>query len=174
MRAHFGHLGLFLGTGRSLAQGGPASVLICYSIIGGIVYVTLLLLGEMATQYPVAGVSESCEVPSLRSSPTSVLSGSFNAYATRFVDDAYGFALSWNYWFNDAVSVASDLTAAQLVIAYWVDHDVWAVSVVFLIFLLGINAFSVSAYGEMGASCENHLYCTRWLPQNTGYLLSKL
>ncbi|TDL15925.1 hypothetical protein BD410DRAFT_795911 [Rickenella mellea] len=46
--------GLFLGTGRSLAQGGPASVLICYSLVGFIVYVTLLLLGEMATQYPVA------------------------------------------------------------------------------------------------------------------------
>jgi len=47
--------GLFLGTGRSLAQGGPASMLICYSVVGFIVYVTLLLLGEMATQYPVAG-----------------------------------------------------------------------------------------------------------------------
>ena len=47
--------GLFLGTGRSLAHGGPASILICYAIIGFIVYITLLLLGEMATQYPVAG-----------------------------------------------------------------------------------------------------------------------
>jgi amino acid permease len=47
--------GLFLGTGRSLAQGGPASMFICYSIVGFIVYVTLLLLGEMATQYPIAG-----------------------------------------------------------------------------------------------------------------------
>lgn len=47
--------GLFLGTGRSLAEGGPASVLICYGLIGIIVYVTLLLLGEMATQYPIAG-----------------------------------------------------------------------------------------------------------------------
>jgi hypothetical protein len=50
--------GLFLGTGRSLAQGGPASMLICYAIVGFIVYVTLLLLGEMATQYPVAGESQ--------------------------------------------------------------------------------------------------------------------
>ena len=47
--------GLFLGTGRSLAQGGPASMLLCYGIVGIIVYITLLLLGEMATQYPVAG-----------------------------------------------------------------------------------------------------------------------
>ena len=47
--------GLFLGTGRSLAQGGPASMLLCHSIVGFIVYVTLLLLGEMATQYPIAG-----------------------------------------------------------------------------------------------------------------------
>lgn len=49
--------GLFLGTGRSLAQGGPASMLLCYGIVGFIVYITLLLLGEMATQYPVAGES---------------------------------------------------------------------------------------------------------------------
>lgn len=47
--------GLFLGTGKSLATGGPASMLICYALIGFIVYVTLLLLGEMSTQYPVAG-----------------------------------------------------------------------------------------------------------------------
>jgi hypothetical protein len=57
--------GLFLGTGKSLAEGGPASMLICYTLVGAIVYVTLLLLGEMATQYPVAGTSVplSCATP---------------------------------------------------------------------------------------------------------------
>ena len=124
--------GLFLGTGRSLAQGGPASMLICYSIIGCIVYVTLLLLGEMATQYPVAG--------------------SFNAYTTRFFSPAYGFALAWNYWFNDAVSVASDLTAAQLVLQFWHVKHAWVVSVFFWIFLVGVNALHVRGYGELGKS----------------------
>lgn len=121
--------GLFLGTGRSLAQGGPASMLICYSIIGFIVYVTLLLLGEMATQYPVAG--------------------SFNAYTTRFFSPSYGFALGWNYWFNDAVSVASDLTAAQLVVQFWAAEHAWVVSVVFWAFLVSVNSVHVRAYGEM-------------------------
>ncbi|KAF8973198.1 amino acid permease-domain-containing protein [Flammula alnicola] len=121
--------GLFLGTGRSLAQGGPASMLICYTIVGFIVYVTLLLLGEMATQYPVAG--------------------SFNAYTTRFFSPAYGFALAWNYWFNDAVSVASDLTAAQLVLQFWSIEHAWIVSVVFWFFLVGVNALHVRGYGEL-------------------------
>ncbi|KAK0212727.1 amino acid permease/ SLC12A domain-containing protein [Desarmillaria ectypa] len=117
------------GTGRSLAQGGPASILICYGIIGFIVYVTLLLLGEMATQYPIAG--------------------SFNTYATRFVSPSYGFALSWNYWFNDAVSVASDLTAAQLVLEYWTNWHPWVISLLFWVFLVAVNSAHVRAYGEL-------------------------
>ncbi|KAH9080268.1 amino acid permease-domain-containing protein [Lactarius deliciosus] len=121
--------GLFLGTGTSLAQGGPASMLICYSIVGFIVYVTLLLLGEMATQYPVAG--------------------SFNVYATRFFSPAYGFALSWNYWFNDAISVASDLTAAQLVLEFWSFSNPWIFSLTLWVFLVSINATHVGAYGEL-------------------------
>ncbi|GJE95838.1 amino acid permease [Phanerochaete sordida] len=121
--------GLFLGTGRSLAQGGPASMLICYAIVGFIVYITLLLLGEMATQYPVAG--------------------SFNAYATRFFSPSYGFALSWNYWFNDAVSVASDLTAAQIVLEFWTNWNPWVISLLFWVFLVCVNGTHVSAYGEL-------------------------
>ena len=47
--------GLFLGTGKALATGGPASMLIAYAICGGIVFVTMLSLGEMAAFIPVAG-----------------------------------------------------------------------------------------------------------------------
>lgn len=121
--------GLFLGTGKSLAEGGPASILIAYALVGFIVYVTLLLLGEMATQYPVAG--------------------SFNAYATRFFSPSYGFALSWNYWFNDAVSMAGDLTAAQLVLQFWGVERGWIASLVFWVFLVGTNSINVRAYGEL-------------------------
>lgn len=47
--------GLFLGTGKSLATGGPASMLLSYVICGGIIFVTMLCLGEMSAFIPVSG-----------------------------------------------------------------------------------------------------------------------
>lgn len=68
----------------------------------------------------------------------------------RFVDDAFGFALTWNYWFNDAVSTASDLVALQLLLQYWTDNfPGWALSLIFLAVLIGLNIVSVKVYGEM-------------------------
>jgi amino acid transporter, AAT family len=69
--------GLFLGTGKSLATGGPASMLIIYIIVGVIIFLTILALGEMAAFVPITG--------------------SFCTFARRYVDDAFGFALTWNY-----------------------------------------------------------------------------
>lgn len=37
--------GLFLGTGRSLATGGPGSLLINYSIVGVVVWLVMVCLG---------------------------------------------------------------------------------------------------------------------------------
>ncbi|KAK7214587.1 hypothetical protein V2G26_002590 [Clonostachys chloroleuca] len=122
--------GLFLGTGKSLATGGPASMLICYAITGGIVFVTMLCLGEMSAFVPVAG--------------------SFCTFAGRFVDDAFGFALTWNYWFNDAVSTASDLVALQLLLEYWTTNfPGWALSLIFWAVLILANIITVRAYGEV-------------------------
>ncbi|KAL1867787.1 Basic amino-acid permease [Paecilomyces lecythidis] len=107
--------GLFLGTGKSLATGGPASMLISYAIVGVIVFVTMLCLAEI-----------------------------------RFVDDAFGFALTWNYWFNDAVSTASDLIALQLLLQYWTDNfPGWAITLIFLFVVIALNVVDVRAYGEM-------------------------
>src|ERR1700761_4066657 len=122
--------GLFLGTGKSLATGGPASMLIAYIIVGIIVFNTMLALGEMAAFMPIAG--------------------SFCTFAGRFVDDAFGFALTWNYWFNDAVSMASDLTALQLVFQYWnTNFPGWALGLIFWFALVGANIITVRAYGEV-------------------------
>lgn len=121
--------GLFLGTGRSLATGGPGSLLINYSIVGALVYLVMLCLGEMATEFPLAG--------------------SFSTYSTRFVDEAFGFSIGWNYAFNDAISVAGDLTASQLIMSYWTDKYNWLPAIFFWVFLVSVNLIHVKLYGEL-------------------------
>jgi amino acid transporter, AAT family len=125
--------GLFLGTGKSLATGGPASMLIAYIIVGVIVFLTMLSLGEMAAFMPIAG--------------------SFCTFAGRFVDDAFGFSITWCYWFNDAVSTAADLVALQLILQYWTTSDAfpgWALSLIFWVLLIFANIVTVRLYGEVG------------------------
>lgn len=122
--------GLFLGTGKALATGGPASLLICYAIVGGIVYLTMLALGEMAAFVPIAG--------------------SFCTFAGRYVDDSFGFALTWNYWFNDVVSTAADLVALQLLVQYWTDTFPWyALGIIVWVLIVLANIINVKAYGEL-------------------------
>lgn len=122
--------GLFLGTGKSLATGGPAALLICYAIIGAIVFVTMLCLGEMAAYVPVAG--------------------SFCTFATRYIDDAFGFAITWNYWFNDAVATAADLVALQLLMEYWTSDFPWyALGLIVWAIIVAANIINVRAYGEV-------------------------
>ncbi|CAG62327.1 CYN1 [Nakaseomyces glabratus] len=124
--------GLYLSTAKSLHNGGPASLFMNYTIIGGVVYLTMLCLGEMSTFMPI--------------------SGSFCSYARKFGSESFACALMWNYWFNDAVSVASDLTALQLVLDYWhtADHHFpyWGASLIFWFFVLFLNVIHVRIYGE--------------------------
>jgi AAT family amino acid transporter len=118
-------------------------MLIAYLIVGVIVFLTMLSLGEMAAFIPIAG--------------------SFCTFAGRFVDDAFGFALTWNYWFNDAVSTAADLVALQLILAYWTtsgNFPGWALSLIFWVVLIGANIVTVKLYGEvcLGPRLESDAY----------------
>lgn len=47
--------GLFLGTGKAIATGGPGSTLLGYAVCGFIIFLTMLSLGEMAAFIPVSG-----------------------------------------------------------------------------------------------------------------------
>lgn len=71
-------------------------------------------------------------------------------FFSRFVDDAFGFALTWNYWFNDAVSTAADLVALQLLLEYWnTNFPGYAFSLIFWAVLIAANIITVRAYGEL-------------------------
>ena len=59
--------------------------------------------------------------------------------------------MTWNYWFGDAVAVASDLVALQLVLQYWTtSFPGWALSLIFWVTLILANIVSVAIYGEVG------------------------
>ena len=121
--------GLFVASGKSLSNGGPASLLIAYGLIGIMLYCTIQALGEMAVLFPVAG--------------------SFSAYSTRFLDPAWGFAMGWNYAMQWLVALPLEIVAAALTIEYWntsISPAAWVS--IFLAVILCINFFGVKGYGE--------------------------
>ncbi|TGV26595.1 amino acid permease, partial [Mesorhizobium sp. M00.F.Ca.ET.186.01.1.1] len=121
--------GLFLASGSTIQSAGPGGALAAYGLICIMIYFLMTSLGEMATFLPV--------------------SGSFSSYASRFVDPALGFALGWNYWYNWAVTIAVEISAAALIMKFWLPESsslLW--SGLFLALLFALNFLSVKAFGE--------------------------
>ncbi|KAG6015151.1 hypothetical protein E4U41_004695 [Claviceps citrina] len=92
-------------------------------------YCTCQALGELAVLFPIAG--------------------SFSAWATRFLDPSWGFAMGWNYALQWLTVLPLEIVAASLTISYWGEKLPKAVFVsVFLLIILLINLFGVKGYGE--------------------------
>lgn len=127
--------GLFVASGATIAQAGPGGALAAYLLIGAMVYFLMTSLGELAAYMPV--------------------SGSFSTYGSMYVEEGFGFALGWNYWYNWAVTIAVELAAAQLVMQYWFPDTpgmLW--SALFLAVMFGLNAISVRGFGEAEYWCS--------------------
>lgn len=121
--------GLFVASGATISQAGPGGALLSYILIGLMVYFLMTSLGELAAYMPV--------------------SGSFATYGARYVEEGFGFALGWNYWYNWAVTIAVDLVASQLVMNYWFPTvPGWIWSALFLAIMFLLNAISVKGFGE--------------------------
>ncbi|SPO06387.1 probable lysine permease [Cephalotrichum gorgonifer] len=122
--------GIFIGLGNALATAGPVSLLIAFAFIGSVVFSVMVSLGEMAAFMPVAG--------------------SFTIYATRLVDPALGFSMGWMYWFSWAITYALELTAAGLIIEYWLPNlniAVWIA--VFWFIFSAVNFLPVRWFAEI-------------------------
>lgn len=72
--------GLFVGSGQTLALGGPAFILVCYIIITILVYFIVTAITEVATYLPVHG-------------------GAMSYYGYRYVSRSMGFAMGYLYWY---------------------------------------------------------------------------
>ncbi|WP_348665978.1 amino acid permease [Arsenophonus symbiont of Ornithomya chloropus] len=121
--------GLFVASGATLAQAGPGGAVLAYIVIGVMVYCLMTSLGELAAYLPVSGL--------------------FSIYGSRYVDESFGFALGWNYWYNWTVTIAVDLVAAQLVMEYWFPKiDGWIWSTLFLSIIFMLNFISIKGFAE--------------------------
>jgi lysine-specific permease len=90
---------------------------------------SIINLAELSTQFPI--------------------SGSFNTYGSRFVDEAFGFALAYNYYFSWVTTIAGELVAAGIIVQFWlpnVPSILWSLLGMTIMFVL--NAFTVKGYGE--------------------------
>lgn len=121
--------GLLVASSTAIATTGPA-VLISYALAGLVLILVMRMLGELSSANPD--------------------SGSFSAYAAKFIGPWAGTAIGWLYWWNWGVIVAIESTAAAKIIAGWVPGlPQWVPALgVTLLFVL-INMVSVRAFGEL-------------------------
>ncbi|EGN96889.1 hypothetical protein SERLA73DRAFT_111663 [Serpula lacrymans var. lacrymans S7.3] len=120
--------GLFLGSGKSLSGAGPLGALIAYILVGTVAYSSLCSIGEMTALAPI--------------------SGTFPHFAARWVDPAFGFAVGWNYFYTNVMSVPVEISAAQLLITYWDTKHAAAYIAVICVCVCAINIFGVRYFGE--------------------------
>ncbi|KAI8185213.1 General amino acid permease AGP2 [Colletotrichum sp. SAR 10_65] len=91
--------GLFVTIGGGLAKGGPASLLIAYTLYACVVALVNNSIAEMSTYMPV--------------------SGGFIRLAGVWVDEALGFMVGWNYFLYEALLIPFEITALNLVLSFW-------------------------------------------------------
>ncbi|KAI5475317.1 hypothetical protein MNV49_001619 [Pseudohyphozyma bogoriensis] len=117
-------VGLFVGSGAALSKAGPAGLLMAFIITGFILWGVMNAAGEQATMFPS--------------------SGTFPSFSSRFLDKSLGFTLGWNYWYSYSISIATELTAAAIVVSYWSSLS----SAIWISIGLVLMVLCVRYYGE--------------------------
>lgn len=91
--------GLFLGSGRAVANAGPIGALLGYTLTGIIAAGIVLPVAEMGALVP--------------------LSGGVVRYAELFIDPALSFANGWNLVYKGLIFIPTELVAAAVLVQYW-------------------------------------------------------
>ncbi|ODV79778.1 transcriptional regulator of multiple amino acid permease [Suhomyces tanzawaensis NRRL Y-17324] len=129
-------VGLFLNSGKAFTIAGGFGTLLAFILCGIVVLTTIVSFCEMVTFISVVdGVS---------------------GLSSRFVDDAFGFAVGWLYWASFAFGLAGEVVASVIMLAYYpalkITTDT-APSVgfvtLFLLSIVLINLIDVRVFGEI-------------------------
>ncbi|KAF2111641.1 amino acid transporter [Lophiotrema nucula] len=128
-------MGLWLGSGKSLASGGPAGIFVGYVLAGSMIWSVSHSIGEMAVMYP--------------------LPSAFVQWTGKFVDPSAAFALGWAYWFSYVITIANELSAVCTVLGFWTDKvPVAAWITIFWLVIIAVNVFGVNVFGEVEVICS--------------------
>src|SRR6201995_5085764 len=123
--------GLFLGAGGRLHNAGPG-LFLSYAFCGIFVFLILRALGELVLHRPS--------------------SGSFVSYAREFLGEKAAFVAGWMYFLNWAMTAIVDSTAIATYFHFWSAFGAipqWAIALVALAVVLGMNLISVKVFGEL-------------------------
>ncbi|KAL2833949.1 amino acid permease/ SLC12A domain-containing protein [Aspergillus pseudoustus] len=123
-------MGLWLGSGTSLRNGGPAAIFIGYILAGTMVWSVSHAIGEMAVLYP--------------------LPSAFVQWASIFISPSVGFAVGWAYWFSYFITIANELQGVVTVLNFWTDSVPTAAWItIFWLVIILINICAVRFFGEV-------------------------
>ncbi|KAE8361534.1 amino acid permease-domain-containing protein [Aspergillus caelatus] len=124
--------GLFIATGKALANSGPGNMIICYGLLCSAVWGILQSLAEMTTAFPV--------------------SGNFIDYADRWVDLALAFGAGFAEWLGWAAIIGSEATFFDVLVQYWAKDSfpLGASLTIFLVVCMSIFVFPNKWFGWFG------------------------
>jgi len=121
--------GLFLGSGKSIQQAGPA-ILIGYLIVGAACFLLMRALGELLL--------------------SDTNSRSFVDFVTKYLGERLGFVVGWTYWICWITIAMAEITAIGIYIRFWFPGiPQWLPGLVVLGILLALNLITVGAFGEV-------------------------
>lgn len=121
--------GLFLSSGKAIAEAGPLGAFLGYAIIGLMVSSVVFGVGEMGALVP--------------------LNGGVIRYAEIFCDPALAFANGWNQVYSYIVSIPAELVACAVIVEFWitVSPAIWVT--VFGVVMILTAVLFVRVYGEL-------------------------
>ncbi|MGP5591037.1 amino acid permease [Corynebacterium variabile] len=120
---------LFIGSGNVIAKAGPAAVM-SYAIGGVLVFLAMVLLGEMAARRPAVG--------------------SFMEYSRINIGDGAAYIVGWLYWYFWVGVLAYDAVVGGAILHGWFPFlDEWAWGLLMLGLFIAINLRSVKTFGEV-------------------------
>ncbi|CRL29437.1 Amino acid/polyamine transporter I [Penicillium camemberti] len=123
--------GLFIATGKALAEGGPGNMFLGYLVVCIGVWANLQNLTEMTIAFPT--------------------SGNYIDYADRWVDPALAFGAGVAEWLGWTSVFASEATFFVILVNYWAEGAVPDAALLFLfIFITLISLAIIGGAGSKG------------------------